>query len=75
MIDRMADYAAKHGPRPWLKPGGKSLSGDGKHSPALRVVVAADTAKELRRRAEKSRMSLSKYLRKMIERELAKPAA
>lgn len=54
-----------------LIPGGKSLSGDGSHSPALRVVVGAETALAVRERAAAEHMSVSKYLRRLIERDVA----
>ena len=54
-----------------LVPGGKSLSGDGSHSPALRVVVAAETAAAVRAKAASEHMSVSKYLRRLIEHDVA----
>lgn len=49
-----------------LIPGGKSVSGDGSHSPVLRVVVPHDTANLVRQRAAAERMSVSRYLRRII---------
>jgi hypothetical protein len=57
--------------RAGLIPGGKSLSGDGSHSPTLRTVVSASTADAVRRAAADHHMSVSKWLRQLIERDLA----
>ena len=56
--------------RPWLIPGGKSLSGGTVHSPTLRTVVSEATAEKARAKAKARRMSLSKYIRGLIERDL-----
>lgn len=56
---------------PGLVPGGKSLSGDGSHSPVLRVVVSQGIADAVRAHAKQERMSVSRYLRRLIERDLA----
>jgi hypothetical protein len=54
-----------------LTPGGKSLSGDGSHSPQFKVTLGTHTAREVKRRAEAERMSVSKWMRKLIEEKLA----
>jgi len=54
-----------------LIPGGKSLSGDGSHSPRLTVIVSPATRDEVTRRAAVDNMSVSRWLRRMVERELA----
>jgi hypothetical protein len=51
MIDAMADKALREGPPPGLIPGGKSLSGDGSHSPRFQVVLSAKSADKVRARA------------------------
>jgi hypothetical protein len=55
-----------------LIPGGKSLSRDGGHSPALRTVVSEETARRVKERAKAAHMSVSRYLRGIIEQDLAK---
>lgn len=57
-----------------LVPGGKSLSADGAHSPRVQTVVARETRDELERRAAAARMSVSKYIRRLIEDHLASTA-
>jgi len=57
--------------RAGLVPGGKSLSGGSTHSPNLRVVVGESTADLVRERAAEANMSVSKWLRRLIEREVA----
>ena len=54
-----------------LIPGGKSLSGDGSHSPVLRLVVSSDTRDEVARRAKSEKMSVSRWLRSAVEEKLA----
>jgi hypothetical protein len=54
-----------------LLPGGKSLSGDGSHSPVLRVVVSRDVEAAIRANASAEHMSVSKYLRRLIEHAVA----
>ncbi|MDR0991020.1 MAG: DNA-binding protein, partial [Propionibacteriaceae bacterium] len=53
-----------------LVPGGKSLSGGRTHSPAVRVVLPEDTLAEVKRQAANRHMSISRFLRGLIEREL-----
>jgi hypothetical protein len=69
-LEAAADRAERR-QRAGLIPGGKSLSGDGAHSPALRVVVSQETAALVRRRAAAQEMSVSRWLRGLIEREVA----
>ena len=71
---RRDSEAAERAYRAGLIPGGKSLSGDGSHSPRLQVVVGAETARALRARAHESGMSVSKYVRRLIEADLARAA-
>ncbi|MDR0837717.1 MAG: hypothetical protein LBM94_05900 [Propionibacteriaceae bacterium] len=53
-----------------LVPGGKSLSGGRIHSPVLRVVVSQDTAERVATQARSRNMSVSRYVRQIIEREV-----
>jgi len=76
MLDQMEARAMKgvkipKKERPWLQPGGKSLSGDGSHSPVLRLVVSRDTCDEVARRAKSENMSVSRWLRSAVEEKLA----
>ncbi|MDR1213937.1 MAG: DNA-binding protein [Propionibacteriaceae bacterium] len=66
-----AEQMLRDGLVPGLIPGGKSLSGGGKHSPVVRVVLSEDTLAQVKARATQSHMSVSKYLRRMIEASLA----
>jgi hypothetical protein len=50
-----------------LVPGGKSLSGDGRHSPSITVRVPEATLLEIQRRAVSERSSVSKLVRKAVE--------
>ena len=54
-----------------LQPGGKSLSGGRTHSPRIQVVLPADCSAEVHRRANAEGMSVSRWARRVIERELA----
>jgi Flp pilus assembly protein TadG len=54
-----------------LKPGGKSLSKDTDRSPQFKVTVSTDTANAVRQRAAAAHMSVSKWLRKVVEEKLA----
>jgi len=56
---------------PGLRPGGKSLSGDGSHSPVLRVVVSPDTRDKIEHAAKADGMSVSRWLRRTVEEKLA----
>lgn len=57
--------------RAGLIPGGKSLSGDGKHSPVVQVVLSESHRTQLATEAAKAGMSVSKYARRIIEAHLA----
>jgi len=72
-LARDADEAERR-QRAGLIPGGKSLSGGGKHSPAVRVVLPEAVLAQVRARAGEADMSVSRYLRRVIERDL-EPAA
>lgn len=50
-----------------LRPGGKSLSGNGKHSPVVQVRVSEHTRDRLRSIAESRGMSVSKLSRKVLD--------
>jgi len=56
-----------------LIPGGKSLSGDGTHSPRIAFVVSPIARDEIVRRAAAEKMSVSRWLRRVVERELSTP--
>lgn len=69
-LARDADEAERR-QRAGLVPGGKSLSGGGVHSPRFQVVLGSDTAAKLRQRAGEADMSVSRYLRRIVEEKLA----
>lgn len=50
-----------------LRPGGKSLSGDGKHSPVVQVRVSERTRDKLRAIAQRRGMSVSKLSRRVLD--------
>ena len=50
-----------------LRPGGKSLSGDGKHSPVVQVRVSEHTRDKLQAIAKARAMSVSKLSRKVLD--------
>ena len=50
-----------------LRPGGKSLSRDGKHSPVVQVRVSEHTRDKLRAIAKARGMSVSKLSRKVLD--------
>lgn len=50
-----------------LIPGGKSLSGGTKHSPAIQVVVSEDTQAKLKQLAQRRKVSVSKLLRPVLD--------
>ena len=68
-----ARAAERTGPPPGLVPGGKSLSGGGRHSPQITVVLSEETEAAVRARASAEHMSVSRWTRRLIERELAHP--
>ena len=58
-----------------LARGGVSLSGDGTHSPTVATVIPREVRDQVRERAAAEGMSVSKWLRRLIEREVGDPAA
>ena len=50
-----------------LRPGGKSLSGNGKHSPVVQVRVSEQTRDKLRAIAKARGMSVSKLSRRVLD--------
>ena len=50
-----------------LRPGGKSLSGEGKHSPVVQVRVSQATQIKLKALADARRMSVSKLSRQVLD--------
>ena len=54
-----------------LTPGGKSLSGGSKHSPKFQVVLGEATAEKVLAAAKAEGMSVSRWLRRLAEREVA----
>jgi hypothetical protein len=55
-----------------LVPGGKSLSGGAKHSPAVQVVVSEITAAKLKEIAQARNTSVSKMLRAVLDEFVAR---
>ena len=55
---------------PNLVPGGKSLSGT-QHSPRFQVVLPQDVGAKVIERAGEEHMSVSRWMRRLVERELA----
>ncbi|MDR0284616.1 MAG: DNA-binding protein [Propionibacteriaceae bacterium] len=66
-----AEFRAALTRRRNLIPGAKSLSGGSVHSPRLHVVVSTDTERQIRARAAQQHMSVSRWLRTAIEKQLA----
>ena len=54
-----------------LNRGGRSLSADGKHSPQVTVTLARETRDIVAQKAALEHMSVSKWLRRLIERNIA----
>lgn len=52
-------------------PGSKPLSGAGAHSPVLRMVVSASTQAQVKKAAAEEGMSVSQWLRSVVEEKLA----
>ena len=74
LLERAAASAsapAGRKPRPWLTPGGKSLSGGSTHSPRIQVVLSEETAGKVREAAAAEHISVSKWLRRMVEKQVA----
>jgi len=57
--------------RAGLVPGGKSLSGGSTHSPKFQVVLGESTAEKARQAAANEGMSVSRWLRGVVEEKLA----
>ena len=72
-LAREADEAERQ-QRAGLIPGGKSLAGDGSHSPVLRLVVSPVTKKKVEQIATNQGMSVSRWLRGVVEERLAEAA-
>ncbi|MGO1638922.1 hypothetical protein [Ancrocorticia populi] len=70
LIDTLSAIAEESGPPSGLIPGGKSLSGQGKHSPRIQVVLSEQVAEEVRERAEAEDMSVSRWVRRLVENEV-----
>ncbi len=68
--ERIASIVEKVDRSTNLVPGGKSLSGDGIHSPVVRVRLPENVRNELTSRAQKEGISVSKYTRELIEHAL-----
>ncbi len=58
-----------------LVPGGKSLSGEGKHSPVIQTRVSETTKAELARIAERRKMSVSKLSRQILDEYVSQHSA
>ncbi|MDR2973702.1 MAG: hypothetical protein LBV00_03160 [Propionibacteriaceae bacterium] len=69
-FERLADQA-KSQQRRGLTPGGKSLNGDGSHSPVLRLVVSNEMRDKVAQAASVQRMSVSRWLPGAVEEKLA----
>jgi len=54
-----------------LIPGGKSLSGGSTHSPRFQVILGEATAERARQAAADEGMSMSRWLRRVVEEKLA----
>ena len=57
--------------RAGLIPGGKSLSGGSTHSPRFQVVLGEATAEKARQAAADEGMSISRWLRRVVEEKLS----
>ena len=71
VLDELEVRAARTSPFRNLVPGGKSLSGGSTHSPRLQVALGEPVAARVRDRAAAENMSVSRWLRRLIEREVA----
>lgn len=69
--DATRDDAAAEARQRGLSRGGVSLSGDGSHSPTVATVVPRDVRDKIRERAAAEGVSVSKWLRRLIEREVS----
>lgn len=70
-IDLLAEKAEASGPPAGLLPGGKSLSSDGTKSPRVQVVLSRETEARVRELAARDHMSVSRWIRCLVERETA----
>jgi len=70
LCEELAEKAERNGP-PGLVPGGKSLSGGRKHSPSIQVVLPEQLHAQLADRAAAEGMSVSKWTRRLVQRELS----
>jgi hypothetical protein len=68
-LDAEATELARH--YPGLVPGGKSLSGDGSHSPRFQIRLDAKTAAAVRAEAKTEGKSVAKFLRETVTRAMA----
>ncbi|MCL1898079.1 MAG: DNA-binding protein [Micrococcales bacterium] len=71
VVEHYAEIAERQGPPAGLIPGGKSLSGGRQHSPQITVTLSTATNQALRERAAAEKMSVSRWTRRLIEREVA----
>lgn len=69
--DAEADAVALEHRHRGLVPGGKSLSGGKKHSPVLRTVVPEETFDRVQAAAKEQGVSVSKWLRQLINEKVA----
>ena len=65
-LDALVDRAERLGPPPGLVPGGKSLSGDGSHSPLFTIRLDKATTQAVRERARREGKSPAKLLRQIV---------
>ena len=70
VIDDFAYRARQRGPV-GLIPGGKSLTGGSTHSPQITVTLSQSVRDRVRERAAAEDMSVSRWVRRVIEREVA----
>lgn len=73
--DAAQDAALAEARRRGLSRGGVSLSGDGSHSPSVATVLPREVRDEVRLRAAAEGMSVSKWLRRLVEREVGRPSS
>jgi hypothetical protein len=69
--DAAADAARLEARTRGFSRGGHSLSGDDTHSPKVATVLPRDVRDKVRQRADAEGMGVSKWLRRLIEREVA----
>ena len=66
-----AEFEEMAKPYPGLRPGGKSLSGDGSISPRFQIRLDKATAQRVRDRAAAEKKSPAKLLRELVTADLA----